>query len=220
MVVKPPDGTQVLDPAAVAEAHRRLLEDRSIQFELQRLDLTPPEPPAWLKWLAEELFEGMDFEAPDWLRSIFNFFEGVAPGLGTAFYVLLGILVLVAILLLARFVAAPPVASRRRAGCRDRPSAGGGRGPRFARRGGRARRARALFSEAAHLLLFRSIEDIDSRRPELVQPGLHQPRHRRARADPAATALGLRPDRDERRAQPVRAAAARRGRLARLPRGL
>ena len=32
--------------------------------------------------------------------------------------------------------------------------------------------ARGLFSEAAHLLLFRSIEDIDQRRPELVRPAL------------------------------------------------
>ncbi|HEV2867298.1 MAG TPA: hypothetical protein VGX37_12385, partial [Allosphingosinicella sp.] len=32
--------------------------------------------------------------------------------------------------------------------------------------------SRGLFSEAAHLLLFRSIEDIDSRRPALVRPAL------------------------------------------------
>jgi len=32
--------------------------------------------------------------------------------------------------------------------------------------------AKGLFSEAAHLLLFRSIADIDSRRPDLVRPAL------------------------------------------------
>lgn len=168
MVVKPPDGTQVLDPAAIAEAHRRLLEDRSIQFELQRLDLNPPEPPAWLKWLSE-LFDDVDFGAPDWLRSIFNFFEGVAPGLGTAFYVVLGILVLAAIFLIVRFVVRR-LRNQQMEGAPEidlRPDAGVARGLL-----GEADSlaARGLFSEAAHLLLFRSIEDIDSRRPELVQP--------------------------------------------------
>jgi hypothetical protein len=32
--------------------------------------------------------------------------------------------------------------------------------------------ARGLYAEAAHLLLFRSIEDIDNRRPNLVRPAL------------------------------------------------
>ena len=51
-----------------------------------------------------------------------------------------------------------------------RPEAG--RGARAARRGRRAGRRRAASREAAHLLLFRSIEDIDARRPDLVRPAL------------------------------------------------
>ena len=104
MVVKPPDGSAAPDPTAVAEAHRRLVADPNIQFDLPRPDLTPPEPPAWLKWLTDQL-SGVDIEAPDWLRSLFNFFEGVSPGLGSLFYVMLAILVAVALLFIALFVA-------------------------------------------------------------------------------------------------------------------
>lgn len=168
MVVKPPEGSAVPDPAAVAEAHRRLLADPNIQFDLPRPDLTPPEPPAWLKWLAEQL-SGVDFEAPDWLRSLFDFFEGVSPGLGSLFYIVLAVLVAVALLFVALFVARrlrrPREQAAEEADLRpDEIVAKGllGEADALASRG--------LFSEAAHLLLFRSIEDIDSRRPELVRP--------------------------------------------------
>lgn len=170
MTVKPPEGMAAPDGAAFAEAHRQLLADSSIQFELPRLDLQPPpEPPAWLRWLAEQFSKMGNFEAPGWLRSLFDFFEGVAPGLGTAFYVLLGIIVLVALYFVARFVyarigrrAAPEVEEM------DwRPEAG----PALQLLGeADALAARGDYSEAAHLLLFRSIEDIDSRRPDLVRP--------------------------------------------------
>jgi len=168
MVVKPPDGSAAPDPAALAEAHRQLVADPTIQFDLPRIDLTPPEPPAWLRWLSD-LLSGLDFQAPDWLRSLFDFFEGVSPGLGTIFYVMLGLLVLGALFLILRF--ALPRLRRRRQREDD--------GPDLQPDAAAAREllgeadslaARGLFSEAAHLLLFRSIEDIDSRRPELVRP--------------------------------------------------
>lgn len=168
MVVKPPDGSAAPDPAAVAEAHRQLLADPAIQFDLPRPDLTPPEPPAWLKWLMEQ-FSGMDVEAPDWLRSLFNFFEGVSPGLGTAFYVVLGVLVLTALFFIGRFA----LRRLRRDSEQEshnvdlRPDEGVAKGLLGE---ADALASRGLFSEAAHLLLFRSIEDIDSRRPELVRP--------------------------------------------------
>jgi len=170
MTVKPPDGSATPDGAAFAEAHRQLLADGSIQFELPRLDLEPPaEPPAWLKWLADQFSKMGNFEAPGWLRSIFDFFEGVSPGLGTAFYVLLGLVVLVALYFIARFVAgriggrATPEAEE----ADWRPEAG----PAMQLLGeADALAARGQYSEAAHLLLFRSIEDIDTRRPDLVRP--------------------------------------------------
>lgn len=172
MVVKPPDGSAVPapapDPAAVAEAHRQLVGDPAIQFDLPRVDLTPPEPPAWLKWLAD-LFSGLDFQAPEWLRSLFNFFEGVAPGLGTVFYVILAILVLGALFFIIRFAVrrwrGRPAALAEEADLQpDAILARGLLGEAD------ALAARGRFSEAAHLLLFRSIEDIDLRRPELVRP--------------------------------------------------
>ena len=210
MTVKPPDASAAPDGTAFAEAHRQLLADPSIQFELPRLDLQPPpEPPAWLRWLAEQFSKMGNFEAPGWLRSLFNFFEGVAPGLGTAFYVLLGIIVLVAVYFIVRFVLArigPRAAPEIEAG--DwRPEAG----PALQLLGeADALAARGAYSEAAHLLLFRSIEDIDSRRPDLVRPALTSRDIAGLERNPVAAALRLRADRDAGRAQPVRAAAARR----------
>lgn len=172
MVAKPPPvGTAPPpDPAAVAEAHRQLLADPSIQFELPHPD--PAEMPAWLKWLIERIGERAPSpdQEPGWLARLFNAFEGVAPGLGTLFYVLLGLLVLLAIFFIVRFVLRR-VLQREAAVAGDpfnwRPEADVARGLLG---DADALAAKGQYSDAAHLLLFRSIEDIDSRRPELIQP--------------------------------------------------
>ena len=223
MVVKPPDGSAVPAGAgpgggrrgapAVARATAR---SSSI---CRRVDLTPPEPPAWLKWLAE-LFSGLDFEAPAWLRSLFDFFEGVAPGLGTVFYVML------AHPRARRAVLHPPV--RRRAaggtaggaGRRGGSAARCGPGPRPARRGGRARRARPLSRRPRTCSCSAASRISTTRRPDLVRPAFTSRDIAALERDPGPAALRLRADRDDGRAQPVRPAAAGRGRLARLPRGL
>lgn len=168
MFVKPPDGSAAPDAARVAEEHGRLLADESIQFDLPQYQ--PPEPPGWLKrfgeWLSARSPEPGD--EPGWLSSLFNSLEGVAPGLGTLFYVVLGLLVATALFFLVRFLLRR---SWRRPDAEEdldlRPDAATARGLLGE---ADALAARGLFSDAVHLLLFRSIEDLDSRRPELVRP--------------------------------------------------
>jgi len=170
VTVKLPDAGAAPDEAAFDEAHRQLISDDAIQFTLPAPEQS--EPPEWLKrffeWLADRAPE--EGGEPGWLESLFSNLEGVSPGLGTAFYVMIGLLVLLALFLLARFVM-----SRRWArGGGDEEKAFDWRpeaGPAQALLGeADALAARGLFSEAARLLLFRSIADIDSRRPELVRP--------------------------------------------------
>ena len=155
MVVKPPDGSPAPaaapDPAAVAEAHRQLLADPAIQFDLPRPQPPPPREPS------------LDLDASPGFS---------LPGeFGALFYVLLGLLVLTALVFLVRFLMDRQW--RREAGQAEeadwRPEAEVAQGLLGE---ADALAARGLFSEAAHLLLFRSIEDIDSRRPALVRPAL------------------------------------------------
>lgn len=153
MTSNPPDGPAAPDGGgeAFAEAHRALLADGSIQFELKNFE--PPQTPDWLRWLGE-------------------FLTSEHPVLQGLLWVLAGALVLLILYFVARWL--------------------GGRGWRW-RRGGEedgegwrpeteparallgeadALAARGEYSEAVHLLLFRSIEDLGSRRPELVRPAL------------------------------------------------
>jgi len=168
MTVKPPDGSGAPGEAALAEAHRAIRADSSIQFDMQPFE--PPETPAWVRRLGEWL---SGFEAPglpDWLRNITSLFNNVVPGLGYLFWILLAGLVLLALYFIAR----------RLSGWRWR-RAGTGSDESWRPAEAPARRLleeadaladRGLYSEAAHLLLFRSIEDIDSRRPDLIRPAL------------------------------------------------
>ncbi|MGZ8997742.1 MAG: DUF4129 domain-containing protein [Allosphingosinicella sp.] len=135
-------------------AHRQVAGDSAIQFELQPYVIQPP--PAWVKGLAQ-------------------FFEAIFPLLKLLFWVAVGVAVVLLILAIARRV-------------QDGRWSWPGRGPKLAESPASWRPeeapARALLSEAdslaaqgryaeaAHLLLFRSIEDIDNRRPNLVRPAL------------------------------------------------
>jgi hypothetical protein len=139
--------------ASFAEAHRRLLADGSIQFRFSEIKPTPT--PAWVKWLAEMLRSPL----VKWI-----FWGLVAAGVCVLLYAL----------------------SRRLAGARwpwpRRRREEGAQGPEAWRPSeGEARallaEADALagegnYDEAAHLLLFRSIEEIEARRPRLVRPAL------------------------------------------------
>lgn len=152
MTVKPLDGTAQESAEAFAEAHRRLLADRSIQFELKPFE--QPQPPAWLEGLLA-------------------FLRDISPLLRLLFWVFLAAVVLFILYAVAvRLTGADWPWRRKPAAAEEeewRPAAGPAR-QLLGEADSLAESGR--YSEAAHLLLFRSIEDIDSRRPELVRPAL------------------------------------------------
>ena len=167
MTAKPPAAAP--DAAAFADAHRQLLADRTIQFDLPPAETA--EPPAWLKRLLDRLAQ-IDLDAPgmpEWMRSIADFFDTVAPGLGTLFWVVLAIVVLAALYALARFVR-QRIRNRKAGEAEDESWRPAAEPAQLLLGEADALAARGLYSDAAHLLLHRSIEDIDSRRPELVRP--------------------------------------------------
>jgi len=147
----PPALEPPIDDATFAEAHRELLADRSIQFEMPQV-----EPP----------------EMPQWLGGLGRFISAIWPVVQVLFWVAVAALVLFLLYVLAMRLSGREWRwGRAEAETPEswRPNAAPARqllGEAD------ALAARGLFSEAAHLLLFRSIEDIDSRRPDLVRPAL------------------------------------------------
>lgn len=142
----PPD-----DPAAFAEAHRELVSDSSIQFDMAAF--VPPEVPAWLEWLAA------------FLTSAAGKF---------LLWGLLGAGVLLILYLIAHQLDLIRLPSLRR---RKDEQAEDSWQPEQETARALLEEADALaaggrYEEAAHLLLFRSIEDIDARHPRLVRPAL------------------------------------------------
>ena len=137
----------------VAASHARLLQDHTLQFGFQTR--TPPPPPDWLKPLAE-------------------FLKWIAPALQWVFW---GGLALVAGLILF-YVGRELI--RLRWPSRAKPAAAAPT-PEWLPEPAQARAlledadrmaAQGRFAEAAHLLLFRSIDDIEGRRPRLIRPAL------------------------------------------------
>jgi hypothetical protein len=133
-------------------AHAALLADRSIQFEMT--SYKPDPPPAWLEALANLIG---------------------ASGSRIFFWIILAIAVIALLAFIARRAQDSDWSwlRRRRA---EEPDAGEWR-PEEAPARALLQEADALaaagrYGEAAHLLLFRSIEDIDRRRPDLVRPAL------------------------------------------------
>jgi hypothetical protein len=145
---------------ALAEAHARLLADRSLQFTLGQ----PPTPP--------------NFKTPEWLKAVSRWIGEAATFLAPyavwIFWIGVGLAVLAVLYLVARDILGSRLPFRRRKPQRVKP----------ADWRPEALKARALladadrlagegrFDEAAHLLLFRSIDDIDERRPRLLRPAL------------------------------------------------
>lgn len=144
------------DPARFADAHSRLLQDASIQFEMKPFQ--PPEVPAWLRWLGEAL-------------------EGGGPVFLAIFWVLAAGAAAALLYWGARWIDGGGLDRfRRRRGATDADGEQDWR-PQEAPARALLSEADALaaagrYAEAAHLLLFRSIEDIDRRRPEVVRPAL------------------------------------------------
>jgi hypothetical protein len=144
------------DPARFAEAHRQLLQDGSIQFEMKPFQL--PEVPAWLRWLGEAL-------------------EGGGPVFQLIFWILVAAAAAALLYWGARWIEGGGLDRFRRRGPAAEGEGDEGWRPQEAPARALLSEADSLaaagrYAEAAHLLLFRSIEDIDRRRPEVVRPAL------------------------------------------------
>jgi len=139
--------------AAFAEAHARLIADGSIQFQFARY-----KPP----------------EVPEWLRALLKLLETAAPVLKIMFWVGVAALALNLLYLISLRLAGAEWPWARTNTAEEPPEEW-----RMAEAPARALLSEAdrlaasgRYSEAAHLLLFRSIEDIESRRPQLIRPAL------------------------------------------------
>lgn len=139
--------------AKLAAAHRALLRTPGLQFEFGAAP--PPEkPPAWLEPL-------LRFLASLGPAMVYVFWGGVALGLALLLYVLIRELVPETWFRRRRGAAAPMAdwrpdvqAARALLGDADALAAAG------------------RFDEAIHILLFRSIDELVSRRPGTVRPAL------------------------------------------------
>jgi hypothetical protein len=142
-------------PDAVARAHQALLAQKDLQFDFNVVKI--PDPPPWLKALGDFLIAaGPVFKVIFWV--------GLALGAAAILF------------FVAREVLGLRLPGRKRRAAKPgvtdlewRPSAERARtliedADRLA--------AQGRFDEAVHLLLFRSIDDIDERWPGLVRPAL------------------------------------------------
>jgi hypothetical protein len=139
---------------ALARAHERLLQDHSLQFD--RVSMKIPEPPEWLRWLGEAL-------------------EKLAPVLKWTFWIALGLLVA----LILYFIARELMRLGRPRARADKPvvlTDGEWRPDAQAARDllaeADALAARGLYAEAAHVLLLRSVQDIEKRQPRALRVSL------------------------------------------------
>jgi hypothetical protein len=143
------------NPELFDRAHRQLLADPNLQFDLGRFQ--PPKLPAWIKALGE-------------------FLDAIAPGLKILFWIVIALVVLFLLYCLVRWLQGQAFAwpwKRRpkaaEAGESWRPEEAPARALLVE---ADALAAAGDYSGAAHLLLRRSIEEIDSNRPQLVRPAL------------------------------------------------
>ena len=147
MTMKPPATPAPLDGEAFAEAHRQLLADPSIQFQL-----TPVPPPD--------------------LPNMPNL-SGAVPIAQVVFWIAVAAIALFILYLIGRRLSEADW-SRKKKMEEEAPEAWR---PNVAEArellgDADALAAEGRYSEAARLLLYRSIEDIDQKRPDLVRPAL------------------------------------------------
>lgn len=139
---------------ALAKAHARLVQDASLQFD--RLAIKPPETPGWVKWLGEVL-------------------HGLEPVLKVAFWIALALLVA----LILFFIGRELMRIGRPKARADKPvvlTEGEWRPDAQAARDllaeADALAGQGLYAEAAHLLLLRSVQDIEKRKPRALRVSL------------------------------------------------
>lgn len=152
----------------LAEAHAALLKDAALQFD--RTGFTPPQTPGWLRWLGEAL-------------------KALEPLLKWVFWIGLALLAGLILYALAREIL------RLRAP-RARPRAPHVLGDELWRPEAQAARdllaeadalaARGQYADAAHLLLLRSVQDIEKRQPRALRVSLTSREIARLKALPDA----------------------------------
>jgi hypothetical protein len=142
----------------IVQAHQRMLADRSLQFVFR--PAPPPPPPKPPDWLAP-LLKGLESAAPavQWV-----FWAGLAAGLGVILF------------FIGREVLRVRWPHRFKRPARTETPAESWR-PTHAQALALLEEvdrlaAAGLYAEAAHLLLHRSIQDIQGRRPNVVRPAL------------------------------------------------
>jgi hypothetical protein len=140
--------------AKLAEAHGKLLADRSFQFDFAQPPPPPKPPPAWVQRLMEFL----------------------APYLS---YIFWGLVIVAGVLVLAFVVREVLRTQWKRGGKSAKPGAA----PEIDWRPKEARArlllaeadalaAQGLYGEAAHHLLLHSIQDVEDHRPRAIRPAL------------------------------------------------
>ena len=144
------------DPAAdqaLAQAHDRLLNDDSLQFD--RIGFDPPPPPEWFRWLGDLL-------------------QAIGPALKWVFWIGLALLAGLILYTIVREILrlrAPRAKPTAPPSIPDewRPNA---QAARDLLTEADALAGRGLYAEAAHLLLLRSVQDIEKRQPRAVRVSL------------------------------------------------
>lgn len=151
MTIKP----STAEPESIAEAHRALLQDPNLQFDLAH-PKEPPPPPEWPHWVGDLL-------------------RAAAPVLGWVFWAGLALIVgliawfFVREMLALKFRRLPPKDLKDQEPAPWRPTEAQARAIIG---DADALAAEGRYAEAAHLLLLRSIDDLDQRRPQSVRPAL------------------------------------------------
>ncbi|QDZ08566.1 DUF4129 domain-containing protein [Sphingomonas panacisoli] len=159
-----------------ADAHRALREDPTIQFGMGRaVPPKPPELPGWLKWLLEHLKPvGRFFE---WVTSLMP----AAPLAQFLLWTVIGLLALTLVWMIVTRIRSGewrmPLQRKRARQVAVDVAVEEEWAPDFAPARAwldeaDALAARGLYAEAVRHLLFRSVEDIKTKRPQLVRPSL------------------------------------------------
>jgi hypothetical protein len=175
-----PAASLAIAPDRLQQAHARFLHDPSFQFAFADFQRPPTHPPAWL-------------------LALLNFLKALGGGIAALrylFWLVLGVGAVIILVFLAREFILFRKPNRT-------PKTGHKLGPESWRP--TAAKAKALlddadrlaregrFAEAAHVLLFRSIEDIQAHIPRLIVPSLTSRDIARLEAlpAPAKSAFGL-----------------------------
>lgn len=137
-------------------AHQGVATDRSLQFSMEPREIPPPEPP------------------PSWLRGLFEFLNALGPLFQVIFWILIALVVAGIGWFIIRELMRIRAPEKRGKTAKPapepwRPEAGAALALLS---DADALAAKGQFAEAVHLLLLRSINDIEGRLPNAVRPAL------------------------------------------------